>query len=87
MVTETFGEPDYVKLLTPEGKELQLADAQKWTIWEKREFLEQKGPKLQSEEQFMANCKKIAWFDNIIQFHLAWKKIPHSVPSKILYDS
>ena len=30
--------------------------------------------------------RKVAWFDNIIQFHRAWNKISHAKIENVLYD-
>ena len=80
MTEEIFGEPNYEDL----SPDLKLFGDEKWTIWEKREYEQ---TKTQTEEEFLGDCNKIAWFDNILQFHLVWKKIPHSKPSDVLFDA
>ena len=86
-VVEVFGgENDMTKLA--DGKDLQLFGGAKWTLWEQREFLDQgKSSKNQSEENYERLLQRVAWFDNIIQFHQVWNRVPHSKINEILADT
>ena len=61
-----------------EGKELQLYRGLKWTIWENVEYVEKKQQKNVDKDEWEKLMRKVAWFDNMITFHQAWSKIPHS---------
>ena len=38
------------------------------------------------KENYSKLNHKVAWFDNMITFHQAWNKIPHSKVHQVLYD-
>lgn len=69
-----------------EGKELELYKGIKWTIWENIEYVEQKQGKNQNQHDWEKKMRKVAWFDNLITFHWAWRNIPHAQVCEVLYD-
>ena len=69
-----------------EGKELQLYKGLKWTIWENIEYVEKKQTKNVGQDEWEKLMRKVAWFDNMITFHHAWRTIPHTNVCDVLYD-
>ena len=57
----------------------------KWTMWEYIEYDQQKS-RTTNEADYNKLLRKVAWFDNMVQFHSVWNKIPHAQLSNILYD-
>lgn len=70
-----------------EGEEMKLFGGSKFTIWELRELQEVAKEKYLAEENYEKLLRKVAWFDNIGQFHQVWNKLPHSRIKDILADS
>lgn len=58
----------------------------KWTIWENIEYVEKKQSKNVDQNEWERLMRRVAWFDNLITFHQAWSKIPHSQVCEVLYD-
>ena len=73
--------------LIAQDNELKLYKDMKWTIWEIVEYVDSKTGKNIKEDDYDKLLRKIAWFDNMIQFHQAWNKIPHAKISQILMDT
>ena len=73
--TDDF-DSDYGKI----AEEFKLYKGLKWTIWEHVEFENKKGV------DWDKLYRKVAWFDNAINFHQVWNRIPHAKLSNILYD-
>lgn len=76
-MNEKFGEPDYGSI----AQELSLYKGLKWTIWEYIEY-DQK----EKNKDWEKKMRKVAWFDNMIQFHQAWNKIVHAKVSNVMFD-
>ena len=73
-IKEVFGSPDFKKIAP---KELALYKNLEWTMWEYIEYEQQK-QKTISHDDYHKLLRKVAWFDNMVQFHQVWNKIPHA---------
>jgi len=80
-IEEVFDDPDYGEVGLE--NEIKLYNDFKWTIWENIDYLD---PKANKQVSWDRKMRKVAWFDNIIQFHRAWNKISHSKIENVLFD-
>jgi len=85
-ITENFDDHPHAELLA--GGEFALYGNMKWTIWESIDYInadKQRGKHIE-KDAWLKTMRKVAWFDNLISFHQAWKKIPHATVKNVLYD-
>ena len=60
---------------------LKLFGEEKWVIWENIDFMQKK------DSQWEDRIRRVAWFDNMINFHMVWNNIPHAIVSNVMYDA
>jgi hypothetical protein len=66
------------------GSDLRLFDNQKWTVWENIEYLDKKE---NNAAEWESKIRRVAWFDDMINFHQAWNRIPHAKMQNVLYNT
>ena len=65
------------------GPEIKLFQGLQWTLWETIEYDTRK----KYDSDAWDKCiRKVAWFDNVINFHQAWNRVPHAKIAEILFD-
>lgn len=77
---DKFGTNENIEAL---AEDLKLFNNEKWTVWENIDYID----KNENKTDWGNKMRRVAWFDNIINFHMAWNKIPHADVSKVLYDA
>lgn len=79
LAREKFGAEPNITALCEDS--LSLYGDQKWVIWENIDYTTKK------DSDWENRIRRVAWFDNMINFHQVWNNIPHATLSNVMYDA
>ena len=86
LAREKFGVQQNIEGLCSEN--LKLYDNQQWVIWENIDYTEKTNKsKITHSSDWEKEIRRVAWFDNFLNFHMAWNKIPHVKFANVMYDA